>query len=223
MARQLFGGGPADWTFNAVDGVAGVDDLAQLAGGQVITFWNLEIGGTQYEDLTDSAGTPITSVTSSTGADGRSVGQIPPLYGPDGVDRMWAQAGTGPRVLMSAVGGGGGSVDPEQLEDLVSRELYDDKGVLLVGSSFGVPTPVDSGANGQVLTADSAEATGVKWATPTAATGNVLYWTGDDYAPTALKGAVDVPRVFLGPVDPDTVDGVVMPASDWMVSWIGSS
>jgi hypothetical protein len=100
MARHLFGGGIADWTFGEVDGVDSVDDLAQLVGAAVVTFYNAETGGSQYTDLQDLTGSAITQVESSDGTDGRSLGQIPPLYGPDAVTVMWAQAASGPRALM---------------------------------------------------------------------------------------------------------------------------
>jgi len=96
MARHTFGGGIADWTFIEVDGVDGVDDLAQLDGGVVVTFWNAASGGTQYTDLLDVGQSPVTSVMSDAG------GQIPEFYGPDGVAQMWAEAGGGQRALMVA-------------------------------------------------------------------------------------------------------------------------
>jgi hypothetical protein len=98
MARMLFGGGIADWSFGADD-----DNAAILQGGVAITFWNQSIGGTQFTDLTTTTGDPIAQITSSTGADGNAVGQIPNFYGPDGVFSMWASANNGPRALMTAV------------------------------------------------------------------------------------------------------------------------
>lgn len=102
MARHTFGGGVSDWTFASVDGVDGVNDLAQLTGGVIISFYNAETGGTQHTDLINEGGSPATTITSSNGGDGRSVGTIPPFQGPDGVTQMWATAGGGPRTLMVA-------------------------------------------------------------------------------------------------------------------------
>lgn len=48
----------------------------------------------------------------------------------------------------------------------VPKSLVDLKGDLFVGSANDTPARLAVGTNGQVLTADSAETTGVKWATP---------------------------------------------------------
>lgn len=98
MARHLFGTSGPDWTFSL-----GVGN-AVIAASAVLTFWNAETGGTQYTDLQDLTGNAITSVTSSSGLDGRTVGTVPPFRGPDLVWAMWAQAGaSGPRILLTAV------------------------------------------------------------------------------------------------------------------------
>jgi hypothetical protein len=57
------------------------------------------------------------------------------------------------------------------------------KGNLVVGSATNDAAVLGVGANGTILTADSAEATGVKWATPAAGGGMTLLST------TTLSGA----------------------------------
>ena len=109
MARHVFGGGTADWTFNVVDGVVTV------VGGAVITFWNLESGGTQYTDLLDENGNTASLIVSSDGDDERTVGQIPQFQGPDDVWSMWASANGGPRKLMQATDIG------ESLQELINQ------------------------------------------------------------------------------------------------------
>jgi len=99
VARHLFGGGIADWTFQAVDGVDGEDNIAQVVGGATITAWNAESGGTQHTDLLDESGSPVDHVTTSDGTDGRAAGTIPPFSGPDDVWAMWLSADGGPRLL----------------------------------------------------------------------------------------------------------------------------
>lgn len=96
MARHLFGGGIADWTFT--EGGAGE---AVLASTVTVTFWDDITGGTQYTDLTTLAGAAIDSVVSGDGT-GETKGQIPQFYGPDAITFMWASANGGPRALVVA-------------------------------------------------------------------------------------------------------------------------
>lgn len=97
MARHWFGQSPADWTFTV-----GAADAATLAGGVTIKFYDQPTAGTQYTDLLDSTGLPITQVTSATGATGLPKGTIPRFQGPDTVTSMWADAGGGYRSLIMA-------------------------------------------------------------------------------------------------------------------------
>lgn len=109
MARFPYGGGLSDWTFGTVDGISGIDNLLRAIGNITVTFWTTEIGGTQHTDLIGPDGQPATAIVSAVEvAGGRAVGQIPPFQGPDGVKRMWAQAGDGPRALMVTTDPGGG-------------------------------------------------------------------------------------------------------------------
>lgn len=98
MARHWFGNTVADWTFTRVDDVDGHDNIAQLVGAATVTFWNERQDGTQYTDLLDAEGQPITQVV--TGDAGDELGVIPLFQGPDDVTYMWAEADGGPRVLV---------------------------------------------------------------------------------------------------------------------------
>ena len=100
MTRFWYGGTLADWTFDSRDGVDGIDDLVQSLGGVEITFWTQEVGGERYLDLVNGSNTAVSSIFSSDGSDGRSVGTIPPFEGPDNVASMWASASGGPRLLI---------------------------------------------------------------------------------------------------------------------------
>lgn len=99
--RYSYGGDIAAYVIGTVTSGT-TPNLAQLVGGAVVTFWSAETGGTQYADLVDDQGAPTSSIVSASGeAGGRGLGQLPPFKGPDGdIKRMWAQAGTGPRVLI---------------------------------------------------------------------------------------------------------------------------
>ena len=52
------------------------------------------------------------------------------------------------------------------LTDAISKGQYNAKGALLSASAASTPAVLAVGSNNQVLTADSAEATGLKWSTP---------------------------------------------------------
>lgn len=107
--RYLFAGGPADYVIATGDtvtistpGGSAAGKVAVVVGGQAVTFWTAETGGTQLIDLLSDQGDPVESVTSSDGTGTRGLGQIPTLSGPPDVVEMWASAGGGPRVRMVA-------------------------------------------------------------------------------------------------------------------------
>ncbi|SBT63918.1 hypothetical protein GA0070622_0886 [Micromonospora sediminicola] len=105
MTRYWAGGGPSDYTIISGDTVtvgAVTGKNAVVVGGVDVVWWNAETGGTQYADLLNAVGQPVTSVPSSDTTDGRAFGQIPRVQYPDGVTGAWASAGGGPRVWMPA-------------------------------------------------------------------------------------------------------------------------
>lgn len=91
IGRRIFGGTSADWAGRFVG------DVWDRAPYAVITFWNDQITGSQYTDLTTLAGLPVTYITAD------SFGEFGQFYGPEGVLSMWADAndGSGPRRLIT--------------------------------------------------------------------------------------------------------------------------
>ncbi|MER7309938.1 SGNH/GDSL hydrolase family protein [Streptomyces griseoluteus] len=87
--RHSFGGSPADFAMEKVG------NTLLLRPGAVGTVWSAATGGTQYTDLTDTLGTPITQVTAE------SDGSVA-FYGPDGVTSVYVDFGWGRRSAMEA-------------------------------------------------------------------------------------------------------------------------
>jgi hypothetical protein len=97
-------------------------------------------------------------------------------------------------VIEAAGGGGGGSVSTDT--------IWNAKGDLAVGTGNDSASVVSVGTNGDVLTAASGEATGIKWGTPKTvstdtiwdAKGDLAVGTGSD---TAAKLTVGANGLFL--------------------------
>jgi hypothetical protein len=75
----------------------------------------------------------------------------------------------------------------------VKKSLIDAKGDLLAGTAADTIARLGVGSNGAVLTADSAETTGLKWVTPAAAD---TTWTLLNTGGTATTGATSVTVSF---------------------------
>ncbi|MEU7617179.1 hypothetical protein AB0B27_13945 [Micromonospora rifamycinica] len=101
--RYTFFGGIADYVIEPTT-VDGVDNIARLVGGEVITAWSARTDGVRYTDLLTLDGNPVSTVSSADGAGVDGVGQIPwAVRGPDNVRWMFIQAGDGPRVLVKCL------------------------------------------------------------------------------------------------------------------------
>lgn len=166
MARYKFGGGIADYTMALGDTVtvgALTGQAVVAVGGQAVTFWTAEQGGSQHTDLLDIDAQPVSSILSEDGTGLRAAGQIPPFQGPDGVTTMWAGAGAGPRALVVTTDAASASVEvgtilpPLSISGAVSagagtHRLYNDTtGTLLIA---GVRASVGTAPTGTALIVD---------------------------------------------------------------------
>jgi len=64
----------------------------------------------------------------------------------------------------------------------IQNAIVDAKGDLIAATANDTPARLAVGANGTVLTADSAEATGLKWATPAGGASGLTYITGTSFS-----------------------------------------
>ena len=94
-----------------------------------------------------------------------------------------------PQVHMAASSGVHGVTG-----SVIGTSDYTAKGVILVGTTGSAKTPLTVGTNGYVLTADSAETSGVKWAaipSPTPRIGQVVSSTSNTQTDTTSTSLVD--------------------------------
>jgi hypothetical protein len=108
---------------------------------------------------------------------------------------------------------GGGSV--------ATDVIFDAKGDLPVGTGADAAARLAIGSNGQVLTADSTQSTGAKWATPlTVATDTIWDTKGDIVAATGADAAAKVPAGSNGQVL--TADSTQTAGVKWATPAVGS-
>jgi hypothetical protein len=93
----------------------------------------------------------------------------------------------------------------EQITDLdpsgsVSKSIIDAKGDLLVGSASDAVDNLGLGSNGHILTVDSAQTLGMKWAAPAVTTSNTITLTNKTitYADNTLTGVASELLVLIG-------------------------
>lgn len=108
MARFSFGGDMGGWLVGygneataLESGITGRQAVA--LGGVNVQFWSAATGGVQYTDLTDASGVGVTEIQTSPGNASYPLGVLPRFFGPDGIAVMFAQAGSGPRLRITAV------------------------------------------------------------------------------------------------------------------------
>ncbi|MEU3255959.1 glycosyl hydrolase family 28-related protein [Streptomyces sp. NPDC006997] len=118
MARLQYGRGMADYVIRPTDG------LWSVGAGVTVTFWDAADGGSQYTDLLDAEGSPVSEmVTDATGA-------LPSFSGPDSITGMWADAGGTSRAWIAARDAGTGSAGgpPGSVRDWLNVRDYGAQG-----------------------------------------------------------------------------------------------
>ncbi|KAB2344892.1 glycosyl hydrolase family 28-related protein [Actinomadura rudentiformis] len=144
MGRHWFGAGLADWTFTTGDG-----SVLLLAPSAVVTFWNAPTGGVRYTDLLSAGEAPMDAVVSGDGVN-TPAGMLPRFQGPPEVLGMWADAGAGTRLWITATDLG------DTIASLTAATTW----------SSGLREFLLTGQPGQVLTKDSDAGAlyGARWA-----------------------------------------------------------
>jgi hypothetical protein len=104
----------------------------------------------------------------------------------------------------------------------ILKSLLDAKGDLIAASANDTPARLAAGTNGYVLTADSAETTGLKWALAAAgATGggtDQVFYENDQAVTTNYTISTDKNALSAGPITIDSGATVTVPSgSAWVV------
>jgi hypothetical protein len=95
----------------------------------------------------------------------------------------------------------------------VLPSAYTDKGVLISASQAGTPRPIIAGANGQVLTTNSATETGLEWSVPEVTLTNIATLTNKTLSlATLLNSSVNISGLrFDGPSGNSFGTTLIMP------------
>lgn len=183
--RHPFGGGIGDYVVEVSD-----SGVAVFSAGAVVEFFTARDAGSKYTDITeDQAGTlPLAAVVSQDGSPGSgyAIGDYPIIWGPPGIKWMWASADGGPRKIIFA------NDLAEEIDGMISSGIVTTIGDLLVGTGVGTVDRLAVGANGQVLTVDTAQPTKLRWLTPSGGGGGTIATTSD----TLWVAASDAPSQF---------------------------
>jgi hypothetical protein len=124
--------------------------------------------------------------------------------------------------VMKVYTGSAWAVVAADANSFILKSLLDAKGDLIAASANDTPARLAAGTNGYVLTADSAEATGLKWALADAgATGggtDQVFYENDQAVTTNYTISTDKNALSAGPVTIDSGATVTVPSgSAWVV------
>ncbi|WP_063886224.1 MULTISPECIES: glycerophosphodiester phosphodiesterase [unclassified Streptomyces] len=129
MARNLFGGTTAD---------AAEDSVGARVPGATGTVWNgLSEGATQVTDLRDQNNGVITTLTADAN------GMVPPFYGPDGTERLYADFGAGRVALVATNVGERFKAHMEATDPHGDRQAAADNLTSKLGQANGI-APLDA-------------------------------------------------------------------------------
>ncbi len=155
MARLMYGGGADDIIVSATT-ISGTQ-VAGLPAAVSFQVWNLA-NSVQLTGLLDEAGSALPSNLVVTD----SAGKVPAFQGPDGYVGSLRLKHTGSGVTWI--------LHPHDTGTAIPATIVDAKGDLLGGTAADTVGRLAVGSNGQVLTADSTQTTGLRWATPSGGT-----------------------------------------------------
>jgi len=124
---------------------------------------------------------------------GGTTGQVLSKASDTDLDYTWVDANPGDITGVTAGTGisGGGTSGTVTVTNSMATAI-DAKGDLIAGTAADTFARLAIGTDGQILTADAAESTGMKWATPATGGGGITNWTLLNTGGTALTGAATI-------------------------------
>lgn len=130
---------------------------------------------------------------------GGTTGQVLSKASSTDLDYTWVDANPGDITGVTAGTGisGGGTSGTVTVTNSMATAI-DAKGDLIAGTGADAFARLAIGTNGQILTADSAETTGMKWATPSASGGDVVRITTSSFS---ASSAVNIDSCFSSTYD----------------------
>ncbi len=170
----------------------------------------------QSTDLVKDGATAIAALgsgvdTSFVDLKGGTTGQLLSKASGTDLDYTWVDPSTGDITGVTAGTGisGGGTSGTVTVTNSMATAI-DAKGDLIAGTGADAFSRLAVGTNGQILTADSTEATGIKWATPATSSSGLTFISKTSWSAAA---SVTVDNVFTS-----TYQNYLIVINDWVGS-----
>jgi hypothetical protein len=204
------GSGGGGGGVGALRAASDYDDTSAPADGQVIT-WDAT-GGKFRPEFPPGGGSggPVTSVNGRTG-NVTGLAEDPTVVHLGGSESV-----TGAKTFTTAPVVPSGAFPqtavtnlPADLAAKMPASLVAAKGDLLAASGPSTPTRLPAGIDGQVLTADAAQTTGVRWATPQGGGGGQVSTVTAADATVTVGGSVTDPTIAVAAIPETKVTGLV--------------